>query len=497
MNAVTKNALLAGLNKTALTANGAATNYTSGSDNVDLFFQIGASRGKDLSAQFKTALAENAETASRIILWARDARKGQGERDLFRSLLAVLIQDRPDLAIAVLEKTPEIGRYDDLLVAVGTLLEDQAIKVLIDGYTGPNAPLAAKWTPVKGPVATLIRKAAYKAGIVPVLDPAVFRKFIVNLRAQGPGLVETKMCAGEWDGIEYGKVPSRASQIYKKAFLRHNKEGYAAWAAGLATGEAKINASVLYPYEITTQVYESGYGQNLKTPSKEELQVLEAAWKALPNYLAGSNERIIPVVDLSGSMMTPIHKSKVQVLDVAVSLGLYLGERLEGPFKDTFISFSERPTLHFIGKGDLTSRVKAVYSGDVGYSTNVQAVFDLILKTAVKGKVPESDMPTKVLLLSDMEFNACTEGETNYEAIKRKYAAAGYNMPQVVFWNLNARAGNSPVTLTDAGTALVSGFSPSIMTSVLGAKAITPQSIMEDTVYVERYDHPVFASAGR
>jgi len=225
----------------------------------------------------------------------------------------------------------------------------------------------------------------------------------------------------------------------------------------------------------------------------------------LPNYLEGSNENILPVVDVSGSMCVPVSGS-VQAIDVAISLGLYVSERMGGVFKDKFITFSGTPEVLKLS-GDLGNRHDEMARSDWGMNTDVGAVFKLILDTAVTYKIDEKDMPTKILILSDMEFDQCITCE-NYgnkvkvlhsynhtqvsvsamEFIEREYTAAGYKIPQIVFWNINGRSGNSPVTYNKVGAALVSGFSPSIVKSVLGGDDLTPIGIMLKTVMVQKYD---------
>ena len=196
-------------------------------------------------------------------------------------------------------------------------------------------------------------------------------------------------------------------------------------------------------------------------------------------------------------MMTAVSGS-VSALDVSISLGLYLSERLGGVFKDQFVTFSETPKLQKVS-GNLKQRYDQMCRSDWGMSTDIHAVFKMVLNAGVKHKVPQSEMPTKLLILSDMEFNQCiTAGSSRsngsgvsvsaMEMIKSEFDAAGYKLPQIVFWNLNGRAGNSPVTYNEAGAALVSGFSPSIVKSVLGGEEMTPLSILLKTVMVERYD---------
>jgi hypothetical protein len=211
----------------------------------------------------------------------------------------------------------------------------------------------------------------------------------------------------------------------------------------------------------------------------------------------------MPVVDVSGSMMS-VASGSVTALDVAISLGLYVSERMGGVFKDTFMTFSGSPQMLKL-KGDLSQRYDQMARGDWGMNTDIGAVFKLILNAAVAGKVDQKEMPTKILILSDMEFDACvTTGSTAkagrystggsavsvsaMEFIEQEYAAAGYKVPQIVFWNLNGRAGNSPVTYNKVGAALVSGFSPSIVKSVLGGEEMTPISIMLKTVMIAKYD---------
>jgi hypothetical protein len=233
--------------------------------------------------------------------------------------------------------------------------------------------------------------------------------------------------------------------------------------------------------------------------------VANAQWAALPNYLEGSDENILSVVDVSGSMSGVAVSGSVTALDVAISLGLYTSERMGGVFKDMFVTFSGAPEMLHL-KGTLEQRYDQMARSNWSMNTDLGAVFKLILNAAVKHKVPEAEMPTKILILSDMEFDACvTTGGTGkvrgymstggssvsvsaMDFIEQEYAAAGYKVPQVVFWNLNGRAGNSPVTYNKVGAALVSGFSPSIVKSVLGGEEMTPISIMLKTVMVERYD---------
>ena len=467
------------INASATTNNGAITNFSSLNSNVDLFFLGGASRGKDIIPTFAKALVEDSEVAVRILQWIRDARGGAGERQTFRNLFMYLIKTEPVLADRVLIKISDLGRFDDLFVAFGTCLERSALRIISQELNTGNG-LAAKWCPRQGANANKIR--SYMR-----LTPKQYRKLLVGLS----NTVEQKMCAQDWTGIVYPHVPSVAAGRYQKAFLKHDPSGYAEYKAKLVSGEAKINASVSYPYDV------------IRSLNNGDKTVAVAQWKALPNYLEGSDENIMPVVDVSGSMITPV-SSSVTALDVAISLGLYVSERMGGVFKDTFMTFSGSPQMLKLS-GDLSKRYDQMSRSDWDMNTDIGAVFKLILNAAVKGKVDQKEMPTKILILSDMEFDNCVTTDTQksngrygrggsavsvsaMEFIEKEYAAAGYKVPQIVFWNLNGRAGNSPVTYNKVGAALVSGFSPSIVKSVLGGEEMTPISIMLRTVMVERYD---------
>lgn len=473
------NTLFNAINSSGTTLNGAATNASSLNKNTDFFFLAGASRGKDITSTFVGAMVEDSEVAIRVLQWLRDARGGAGERETFRKLFGYLARNEPAMASRVLAKVPEIGRWDDLFIAFGTPIERDALRMISTALIAKNG-LCAKWMPRQSTEANKIR--SYMK-----LTPKEYRKLIVGLSST----VEQKMCAQEWTDITYPHVPSVAASRYQKAFLKHDPIGYGKYKEKLVTGEAKINASVVYPYDV------------IRSLTHGDKAVAIAQWNALPNYLEGSDENIMPVVDVSGSM-TSVASGSVTALDVAISLGLYVSERMGGVFKDTFMTFSGSPAMLKL-TGDLSQKYDQMSRSDWQMNTDLGAVFKLILSSAIKHKVSEKEMPTKILILSDMEFDRCvTTGSVKstghystsgtvvsvsaMEFIEKEYITAGYKVPQIVFWNLNGRAGNSPVTYNKVGAALVSGFSPSIVKSVLGGEEMTPISIMLKTVMISRYD---------
>jgi hypothetical protein len=457
-------------NQEARTANGMVARKSTAKATVDLFYKIGASRGKDITGDFTAAYVENADVALRIAQWARDVRGGAGERQLFRDILVHLEKRDPDAALALLRKVPEVGRWDDIFVFTSPVLKSAAYSMLGDALRANNG-LAAKWTPRKGPIAAEVR--AFFG-----MTPKQYRKSLVGLTK----VVETQMCAGDWDNINFSHVPSVASRLYKKAFNRHSP-AFAEYVAKLVSGDktVKVNANAIFPHDVL-----KGIAHSYEKLDKTETDHVIAQWDALPNYVGDAS--ILPLVDVSGSMTTSVPGSTVRCLDVAVSLGLYLADKNKGVFKDTFLTFSSKPQLVTL-KGNIVDKVTQMSKSDWEMSTNLHAAMDKILSVAVKGSVPASDMPAMLLVLSDMQFNQCARyDDTAMQMIERKFADAGYVVPQIVFWNLNA-SDNVPVKADKSGTALVSGFSPSIMTSLLAADMdqFTPEGIMLKTVMSDRY----------
>jgi hypothetical protein len=255
--------------------------------------------------------------------------------------------------------------------------------------------------------------------------------------------------------------------------------------ASLEKGETKINAGAVYPYDII---------KNLK---QGNTRGANAQWDALPNYMDGNEERVLPLVDVSSSMNCAAGgNANITCMDVAISLGLYISERNVGPFKDAFITFHDSPSLEVV-KGNLNERYNQMAHAKWGGSTNLQGAFKVLLEKAVRSKVAPSEMPTMMLILSDMEFNQAVGGgwggrtswtDTAQEMIEKMYAEAGYTMPKIVYWNIQSRSdSNKPVQFDKKGTALVSGFSPALLTSLLAGKEMTPFSMMMEVIGSPRY----------
>lgn len=462
-------------NQETKTQNGMKAIKSTANACVDLFYTIGASRGKNIVPAFTAAYVENADLALRIAQWARDVRGGAGERELFRQILQHLEKKNPKDASRLMAKVPELGRWDDLFVFESKDLKAKAFTMLGDALRQGNG-LAAKWTPRKGKLAREIREFYG-------MSPKQYRKSLVALTK----VVETQMCANDWDNINYSHVPSVAHARYKKAFGRHGTT-YAEYIAKLVKGEdgVKINANAVYPYDVLRGCI-SEWGRS--TISKTELDAIQAQWDALPNYVGDAN--VLPLVDVSGSMCSSAGRnSSLTCLEIAVSLGLYFADKNKGKFKDCFLTFSEKPELLNL-KGNINDKIDQMVQSTWAMNTNLHKAFEQILNTAVNNNVPQAEMPETLIIFSDMQFDQCTRyNDSAIEMIERKYAEAGYTVPKVVFWNLNAAYGNMPVKFDKRGTALVSGFSPAIAASILSGNMddFTPESIMLQAVMKDRYN---------
>jgi Domain of unknown function (DUF2828) len=465
------------VNQEARTENGMRARKSTANALVDLFFKAGASRGKNITKEFTAALVEDQDLALRLALWLRDARGGAGERELFRQIMVQLENTRPELAAKLLAKVPEVGRWDDLFVFKTQPLKAQAYTMLGDALRAKNG-LAAKWTPRKGEVAREIREFFG-------MSPKFYRKSLVEMTK----VVEQSMCAKEWDEINFSHVPSVAHARYKKAFGR-NTSKYAEYVTALVKGDdpkVKVNAGAVFPYDVLKGVI----GSYRNKFSANELVVVQKQWEAMENFIGDAN--VLPLVDVSGSMGCPAggsgSKSVTTCMDVAISLGLYVADKNKGKFKDTFLTFSGTPELLHL-KGNIVEKCQQMASSNWGMNTDLVKAMDKILSTAKNGNVPQEEMPEMLLIMSDMQFDQCARfDDTAMKMMSRKFEDAGYELPKIVFWNLNAKD-NVPVKYDTRGVALVSGFSPAIMVAVLGGdtEQFTPEAIMLKALMNPRYD---------
>lgn len=488
----------------SVTENGAVGYRTSGKELLDLNFAVSSLRNETperIKQRFAKAFFENKLLAIKWLFFAGDVRGGLGERRLFRIGMEYLAANEADMAVKLLKLIPEFTRWDNLVILLDTSLCDEAVAIIKEQLNNDmyqmgrkNAiSLCAKWMPSANASSNETRRLAKvlisKLGMI----ERQYRKMLAALRSY-TNVVEVKMSNREWAGIDYSAVPSRANLVYNNAFLRNDEKRRREFLGRLEKGETKINAGVLFPHDIVHKYMErAGWSMKIKAVDT----ALEEMWKALPDYVK-ENGNTICVADGSGSMTSTVGGTNISCLDVANALAIYFAERCSGQFKNKYITFSENPQLVDLSSGKtLRDKLGIALTHDECANTNIEAVFDLILQTAIRTKMKQADLPTNILILSDMEFDSCAVGSRGgygrtkfnqklFSVIAKRYADHGYKLPRLVFWNICSRTGTIPVKENELGVALVSGFSPSIVKMVL-SNSTDPFECLLEQLNSERY----------
>lgn len=486
------------------TENGALGFRSTGQKLLDLNFAVSSLRGQPddkVAAQFSEAFFEDPRLAVKWLFYAADVREGMGERRLFRICLVYLAEHQPNLLQALLPLIPEYTRWDNVLCLLDTKLSDQAATFLKEQLTndmeqlekGTSISLCAKWMPSANASSKKTRHLAdilvQKFGIT----ERQYRKLLSKLRSN-LNLVETAMSRREWGSIRYEEVPSRANLIYNTAFLRNDEARRRSYLEHLSKGEVKIHAGVLFPHDIVHKYTNSTrYYMNIAP----EDAGLEELWKSLPKPKAGLGTTLC-VADGSGSMFARIGKTEVSCLEVANALAIYFAENCCGPFQDKYITFSATPQLVDFSKAhSLKEKLEIALHYNEVSNTNIEAVFDLILTTAIQNHLSKEELPQNILILSDMEFDVATRSTNResfyspssalFEEIKHRFLIAGYQMPRLIFWNLYSRTGTIPLLENACGVALLSGFSVQTLNMVQSGK-LDPYQCLLEQINAQRYE---------
>jgi hypothetical protein len=472
------------LENTEFTENGAKSYKSSLNSNLDLFGKIAVSRDNlaPIKKLFLKAWEENPSVAAKILFWARDIRGGQGERKVFRHLFSVLAELDPQFTIKLIPLVPEFGRWDDLFVLEGnsnSVVRETVLNTIKEQFfkdlKSQSPSLLGKWMPSINASSKETKRLGRVFAKHLGLSEKNYRKNLTTLRSRIK-IVEQKMCGGEWSSIDYSKVPSRASFMYRNAFKVRDGERYNQFLQDVAEGKTKINAGTVYPYEIVNMFLRPEH-------EPEENLTLELLWKNLPNYIDKPFNGIV-VADVSGSMETPDY----QPLSVSIALALYISERNPSEvWGNRFITFSEYPLVQEVKGDSLVNKIRNLKMSNWGYNTNLVKVFKTILEFAEQNNCSNEDLPEKVIIVSDMEFDMACESndQTNFQVIQKMFKDSGYTVPSLVFWNVNSKA-TFPILNTDTNTCIVSGYSPSTLQTVLKGD-FDPVEFMLETLYSERY----------
>lgn len=463
------------------TENGAICLSSSGNALVDLYSTIGALRNAASDRKidlFEKAIKDNKELAAKILFYGRDIREGLGERETFRTLLAYAADNHKEIVAPNIPLIGFYGRFDDLYCLVNTACEDemwssmkeQFNKDLANMKEGKPVSLLAKW--IKTPDASSVNTR--KMGILTsqklgYKNVAAFKKDLKALRKY-LDIVEIKVSANNFDTIAYDKVPSNAMLKYRKLFGIKDADRFTKYIEDVTSGKTEIKANTLYPYDIVQKIFHGD-----KSP------VLDAQWNALPNYVS-EDTNILVMADTSGSMSCCNYLPMAS----AVGLAVYFAERNKGTFAGYYMTFSSRPKLEKITGKTIFEKVRVPGIVD---NTNLEAAFDLILKTAIANKTPAEQLPKALVVISDMQIDSyqVRGADTFHETFAKKFAAAGYEIPNVVYWNVNSERDTFHADAYRKGVQLVSGHSATTFKNVIQSLDKTPLEAMLDVILSDRY----------
>ena len=474
-----------------LTENGAVAYSTTNDALIDLFAQMGALRPRieaEIRTKFENAFHADALLATKMLFYAGNVRGGLGERRTFRICLKWLAEKHPSIVIKNIELIPYFNRWDSLFTLVGTKAEDEMWKFIArqlnadmaeitSNKTNPNISLLAKWMPTETASSKNTRALAHKAIKSLGITPRTYRKVLSALRKHLK-VVESTMSAKEWATIQYAHVPSYAMKNYRTAFMRHDPEGFGAYKTSLVKGEAKVNATTLFPYDLVSQYTHGGYdGARCEADT-----IIEAQWKALPNYVEGENN-ILVMADVSGSMYG-------RPMDTSIGLATYFAQRNKGAYRNLYMSFTDQP--HFIQldeNASLAACVRKLYRTDVGYNTNLERAFQYILRHAITNQISNEDLPKALVVISDMEIDRYIRGRgvDFVDSMRFEFKRYGYDMPKLVLWNVEAR--NDTFLTKQRDVICVSGQSASTFRELCGnLDGKTSWDIMLETLGNKMYD---------
>ena len=495
------------------TENGAVTHKSTGSSLYDMFALGAAMRTRsdeDVIVMFQKAYDENPTYALKCLFYLRDILEGQGERRFFKVCMRWLATQHPESVSRNLAHIPEFGRWDDLYALVKTPAEKEVFNFMYHQLAldveSKTPSLLAKWLKSENTSSKESRLLAKITRNYFNMTAKQYRKTLSILRKR-INVLERLMSENRWDEIEFDKIPSKAGMIYKNAFARHdieraksekNVQTYEEFAKDSTT---TVNAKALYPYECVKQAIKTMFGsygywsQPRVAMDDTNRLMINKYWDNLTDYFKGATLNAIPVVDTSGSM-TGSWKSTVAPIDVAISLGLYCAERNSGPFKNHYVSFASRPQLIETNGVDFCDKVARIYRTNLCDNTNIEATFDLLLEIIEHYDLSDDEVPENVVIISDMEFDEARGGwsrygysnptpkETLIEGIKAKWNRHGVKMPNLIFWNVDARQDNIPMK-SEHGITFVSGFSPVIFEMIMSGK--TAEDLMMDKLNSQRY----------
>lgn len=450
--------------------------YTSTYDaNLDIFASISRYNDtEEIITKFKKAIAEDKTLALANLLYILDIRGGKGERLLFKTMFRYLCQNEKEMALLILPKISQYGRWDYILEGLDTLIDEEVISLirnqLEEDKMSASPSLLAKWLPshrthnINNEIAkNLIKKLK--------ITEEEYRKTLSLIRKK-LNLIENNLSKKDYSSIDFEKVPTKAMIKYRECFNRNCEEKYSKYLSEVNSGTKKINTSGLFCYEIVRNIL-------LRLPI--DVDLFDAMWKNQKDFLNGYDKNIMVIADTSGSMQS------YGCLPLANSIGLaiYIAERNTGAFKNHFITFSENPKMHnIIGK----NIYEKVHNIDCEIAnTDIDKVFELLLNTAIQSSISQDEMPSHLIIISDMEFDqgVYSRQGTNFLGWKNAFEDKGYELPKVIFWNVAGNTMGVPTTKFENNVVMISGFSTAILENLLTLEQYKPCTVMLNTL--EKY----------
>lgn len=468
--------LLEGIKKNNTKVNSKGGEYyaTTYDANIDVFTMLTRyNNEEDITRLFNLALEENADLALANLLYILDIRNGKGERRLFKIIYSFLCNNYPEYALKILPFISELGRYDYILVGMGTLIEDETINLIkvqleLDKQSD-NPSLLAKWLPshrTHGVNNLLAKKLVKALG----MSEKEYRQTLTMIRKK-LNLVEINLTNRNYDNIDFVKVPAKAMLKYNDSFNKNMSEKYKEYKESVSKGDKKINTTGLYAYEIIKKILMN---------RECDTELYDLMWKNQKN-IGESSKNLLVVADTSGSM----YSYNAIPYCTSVGLAIYIAERNNGFFKNHFITFSEQPTLQEIKGKTLLEKVHNMQEINA-WNTDIDKVFELILNVALENNLKQEDLPEKILIISDMEFDRGVHSKTgtNYKGWKKAFQEAGYILPTIIFWNVAGATNGVPVTKFDKDVALVSGFSTNILDNLLNLDNYSIKNVMLEKLLI-------------
>lgn len=454
--------------------NALAYDTSGGGALLDFFAVVGGMRKRDeadIVQMYHAARKEDKELADKIVLYSRDVRGvGLGERRIGKILLKALAYIDHAKVERNFQTFVENGRFDDLYVLEGTpaetamwqFMKDTLLKDAAAMKAGKPITLAAKWMKSINTSSAESKRLARKFCTIAGLSERTYRKTLAALRKYS-NVVEVKMSSNQWETINFEAVPSLAMKRYSAAFGKHCPNAFTQYKHELTTGEAKINAQTLYPYDIT---YQFMYGGNA------DKDILEAQWKALPNYFK-EGRNVVCCADVSGSMSW----GNGMPMAASVGLAMYCARYNTGAYQGYYMTFTDIPRFHRLDESKgIKKNIQDIMS-HTGYSTNLDGCLAEIFRVATM----ENDAPEALLIVSDNEIDRFIS-ENPYEDIVqkwvKKYREVELECPKIIFWNCESRQNTYLARHNNPYVGFVSGVSAGTFANLSQLIDLTPYEAM-------------------